>query len=457
MPGLTGDTAHMNTSSRPEQKLSPNVSNELAVFRATRKATILRRRSYIGSALISFNVYGIILSFGPYLDLYYKSIHPRKPDIVQLSSIQAARLVFAFAAIYPIGYFYRQKLQRTTIWISTVGAILCQGAVIESSKWWELIVVSGSQGFFLGSLATSGILCLATHYRNNLPLTSMICTNAGFLGAITYTMISYMCVERPSKWVNAQYINISLLTPTLVIASLLLKPNPTYAHPQPLRPLPLKRYLTSRTTICFTLGYWLISTTLFVWPTTYLLLHSPSHSPSTSPLHLVLALTATYATAFISASIVTSPYVRRSVGPVNTFVAASLVAAACYLTPAWMPGNMIVLLPSTIIYGACLGPLVVLGVKVVSVFEGGGGGKEGGEEDRRTMPGFIAGVQTGAGGSAGLGVMVAAVVVRAWDEGQGGIGFRVLGSGAVVLTVVGCLLLGCARWERGGRRFRIVI
>ncbi|KAH7135043.1 major facilitator superfamily domain-containing protein [Dendryphion nanum] len=412
------------------------------------KSETSRRRTHIGQALVFFNVYGVPLSFGPYCEYYYNNnISLSKGNgqsttlsLSQISVIPAAQLFGLFLAVLPSGLLYEYRIRRLAIWVAILGAAGCQGALLATERVELHALICGFQSFFLGCLGVVSTMCLATHYRNNVPLVSITCVSTGLIGAKVYTIVAYTYLAN-KQLKKAQYMNLGILAVSLFLGGFVIKPNDTYKMLSIVSRPCLSDMWNSKGMPLFITGFWLLYLGLFVWPT-YMVLLISSAPRQTWPGEPTVALMVTYCIAFITAAIATSKYFCEGVGPVNTFIGAAVLAGGCYISPAWMP-YLLVVWPSTVVYGAALGPIVVLSVKVLMVFSAG---------NKKSRLANVAVVLMMAGVFAAAGVVGAALLVERFE-----LGFRWALLGTGVCMVVGGLCMGSARGIRVGKVWRIVI
>ena len=131
-----------------------------------------RRLTNIAHALILFNVYGIALSYGPYLEYYYNTDTYGHLSLLQASSPGAALLFALFLPVLPITWLYRRGWWRSTLYLSTAVAIVSHAPPLFSTHHTFAILLARSliQGLSLGTLATTSTHILSTHYNHNIAL-----------------------------------------------------------------------------------------------------------------------------------------------------------------------------------------------------------------------------------------------------------------------------------------------
>ncbi|KAF2744695.1 hypothetical protein M011DRAFT_408031 [Sporormia fimetaria CBS 119925] len=305
----------------------------------------------------------------------------------------------------------------------------------------EVILRGAAQGFALGTLVTVSTLCTASHYKNNIALASTISSSAAFLGAVVYTGIAYGFLPK-SQPDMAYLASFGITAGTLGISGWLIKQNRFYSRlrmsPQAQRQ-PTYGFKTT-SSLLFPLGFCLTFSGIFIWPAYMILLivSPPAQAPVSIAYQQALLM---HAFGFLSAAFSCSPWLRSRLGPVNTFISASGIAGACYLTPGWMPWSIITL-PLSLVYGACLGAILSLYIKVLYTAAWFGHP----EPRTRGAPHLGVGIVLAVSGTlAACGVLGAAAMVDA------GLGFRwgMSGSGGVV--VLGAVVMGVGRVVGVGR------
>lgn len=410
------------------------------------KPWIQRRRAYIAYALILFNVYGSILSFGPYLEYYYTNQKYGTDGVSQAAAIIAARLLCLCVAPLPIAREFLRGYWRGSIYLSSGFIVACHLVPHWLPYWYLQLLVGGVvHGLALGALTTAGLLVLGTHYKNNIPLVSMIGSAAGFIGALVYTGVAYQFLPN-FKDDLASYANTAITVLTLAPACYLPKQMKHYKTVNLFKtdvktpPRPPSSF-KSKPALLSLLGIWLISFGTFVWPT-YLILQL-SNAPA-----LVFATEATrqlfvmYSLAIPSSIIATLPWLRYRLGPVNAFICAAAMVGICYFNPAWMPFQVIAWFHSPA-YGICLGVMMALYFKVVytvTMFDRPKGSP---------LCHFDVGVALGGVGlAAAAGVLVMGLLA---DFVEAGLRWGMTVTGGVMMVGAACLLWG--RLEGTGRKF----
>jgi MFS family permease len=462
----SGSTQSRAAASRQDQPSPENAKK-------WRKSRGNRTKSYIAQAFILFNIWGIPLSFGPYL-VYYHANTWRHP-VLQTSSIIGLQLFCIFGAGIPVLWLYQQEYWRTTMLIASLTASICQWALYVCTTWKSVILVQGfGVGISLGVLYSMGSLVLSSHYKYNYPLTSTMSVSAGLLGAVMYTCIALGLVYSPGLLKTAYILNAILTTTTLCIACLLVKRSDVTFPTTTFKVTPIKRTIIIKTnnytvlkrvippphhrnpflesgTWLFFLGYLLTFAGVFIYPVYSILLlsNSPSHTLSTTP---TWHLTITYAFATLTAPYAASRRLRTTLGPVNTFMSATLLAASCTIVPVWLPYPNITL-AYDILYGIALGVILSLHTKVLSVFHWSS------FCHHDDMPARAAVVQTAAGMFVAAGIVWTGWVVdHTAEKGRlvfkgVELGFGVAGTVAAYTMFAGAVLMGMGRWRRCPRLY----
>ncbi|KAF2874393.1 major facilitator superfamily domain-containing protein [Massariosphaeria phaeospora] len=393
-----------------------------------------RKRTYCAQALILFNAYGIPLSFGPYLEYYYNTMYPHTP-LWQLSLIPAVQ-VFLLFSMGPVGrWLYDHRVYRTSIFFATLLGSACLAVAGSNCRqFWQALIAQGvGLGVSLGILLAIGRLSLSSHYKNNFPLASMISASAGFVGALVYTAVGYGCL-RVNKIMLLSWLNAAITLATLLVALGLVRRSKRYTLPAG-PPTPILSIFRNTSSSLFLVGFFCVFFSLFAWPVHIVLFLSngPGHIwPETATIILM----ATFGIAIFFAAYAANPYSRRSFGPVNTFIAASLLGGLCPLSPAWMPFSEVVS-GYSVAYGTVLGAVLALHVKVISVFCSGDG------KVFVDMPTQVSRVMSLAGLVAAVGIVAMSALATA---GEQGLAWAWTVSGLVMF--VGGLLVGVARWLR---------
>ena len=400
-------------------------------------ATARRVRTYYAQALILFNVYGIPLSFGPYLEYYHTTLLPTT-SLWSLSLIVAIQILCIFAAPYPAWIIYHRwpKQRRIMILVSVLAVVGAQGSLIICNTHLTIMLLQGLlMGCGLGALFTLGTLFLGSHYRFNLPMASWISAIGGFAGALLYTATVWQCLRRDHwKTANATCLGISIAT--LLTAFFLAKHSQKGNKQLDVQaPHSLRAIFVEKGGLWFVAGYILVFFAIFIWPVYVLLLlsHAPAfHWPDAGAWTLL----AMFGTALISSPTCANVRFRHHLSPVTSFSAACLFAGASIIAPAWVP-QLWFAVGWGAAYGIALGAILTLHINVVAAFHPQGG------VWRPDMPMRGVFMMALGGMSAAAGLVVTAVVLERKENGIK----------LVAIVATGCMMLGGAmiaglRWWR---------
>ncbi|KAF2468429.1 uncharacterized protein BDR25DRAFT_304888 [Lindgomyces ingoldianus] len=293
-------------------------------------------------------------------------------------------------------------------------------------------------GIGLGILLVAGILCLSSHYKNNIPLASMTGTIMGPLGGVIYTTGSYIQFQE-REFQKACWINCGIMAATLVPACFLMKPSEIYGRLSTQAPEESTRIWKEKDTLLFTLGYLCLFFGLFTWPAYIVLMiaSTPQHEFPTSP---TVVLMITYGVSILTAPIMTSGLVLRTNGALNTFILAAVAVGASFIFPSQAPSLLAFELWCTP-YAVGLGAVLGLYIRVTSIFHFSDATRP---FDR---PARISALLTLVGIVAAAGVVTTAALVEMDD---GGFKIAMLINGIVVMA--GGLLMWVGRWFRIGSR-----
>jgi hypothetical protein len=392
-----------------------------------------RRRvlAYYSYALIVFNVYGIPLSFGPYLEYYYNSRFPTT-SFSCLTAILACQVACLFCASALGPWLYRYHTFCATVWAAVVVAI-CFIICPHLSHCWLLLVIRGVlMGSMLGVLRSVGLLCLASHYNNNFPLVSMQSGSAAMLGAISYTALAWWGL-RADNYVAAETANFSLSLGTLGVACVFLRKSKLckelFDTTEPREKTPHKSG-----NIVFQIGYRMVFLSLFLWPTVAVVFISspPSNQFPESGAYLLFA---TFVAAMASCSYSGSAFARRKLGPLQMLIISSLLAGFCTASVPWSP-YLYVAVGLSCVYGVMLGAILTLHLKVVMAFHWSGVAYH---------PDMMQSFRTASallGVCAGVGIFLGGLIV----ELTGGFKIALAAWGGVMIA--GACLMALGRWKR---------
>jgi MFS family permease len=433
------------------------------------KPYVQRKRTYVAQALILFNAYGITLSFGPYFEYYYNtnSLGRASPaklvSLLQISLIIAAHILALFSAPLPIGsLFLRTRYWKASLGVATVIAVVSALLPIWCQHWWQLLLVRVAQGFSLGTLATLATLCTATHYRNNLPLASLVGAASAGIGACVYTTVAYINLQwiivgmpddpqRPwGALKKAYYMNGGICAGTLVLAALLLCRNEAWVKGMKTS-IPVERPPTvgiklpfkEKGTAVFIAGLFLVFSGLFVWPTYSVLIlsNAQGHMYPTIPMFQLII---SHAVTALFSALSTTTFARRRLGPVNMLIGSSVLAGCAHLNVGYMSSELVAWV-SNVVFGACLGVIMALYIRAVTSFLTGPWGSK--------VLVKLAGILVLLGVAAAGGVVVIAAMLEMGTEE--GVQEQLTVSGS--LMTAGAGLMGVGRWMRSGGKIRVSI
>lgn len=409
-----------------------------------------RNQAVWAQALVLFNVVGIPLSQGVYLEYYFNVALPGN-SLTALSIIPALQIACTCSMPILMGRLYHWRGQRSG-WRSMflAAATLALGAQLPL-QWAKSYVVTmllqgPILGAALGTLFSLSTLVLSSHYRSNLPLVSMQSGSMAFFGAIVYTLVVRQGLQTRGLGHFAPAATACILAVTLLVALLLL-----HRVQQDERPADPHAKLTEsnakmgkeKVSIWFVSGYAFIFMAIFVFPM-YITLSLTSLSTHLDPDTASLVPITLLSTAAISACISANPFFRARLGPINTFIASTLLASAAILVPFFMP-MLYAAVPCSSIYGIGLAGIIVLHIKVSSMFSSGA------VLYHPHMPVRVALMMILAGCSAATGLLASAVLLEYMENGA-----KIAASGAAACLVLGACLIAVARWRRC-RKFWVAI
>ncbi|KAH7396846.1 hypothetical protein DE146DRAFT_678546 [Phaeosphaeria sp. MPI-PUGE-AT-0046c] len=295
-------------------------------------------------------------------------------------------------------------------------------------------------GSALGTLFTLSTLVLSSHYKFNLPLASMQSGFMGFLGAVVYTVIARQGL---GARVFAPAATAGIMFVMLCTAHILIRrveaveplPRTKISQKALTHPQGLFKIWKEQGTCLFVIGDMLIFFGLFVFPTYIAAILSQPPALITPNLGALVLLTM-YSTAAISACVSANGTFRKCLGPVDTFIAASVFASAVSILPTWMP-NLTAALVCGGGYGISLGAVFAVHIKVCTVFH----------HEKKVwhpdMPVRVAIVMALCGGSAFAGLLTSAFIVENIQEGV-----KIVTCVAAGSLFFGGLAIAVARWRR---------
>jgi MFS family permease len=396
-----------------------------------------------------FNVWGIVLNNATYVEYYYNTYIFEGSALQKIATIFATQIFCMFSAPIPTGWLYQKHLW-FPLYASAI--LLTLSHSLDNLNWGKshifLRAMLGRgifQGLGMGTLATMGTLCLASHYRNNIPLVSMMGNSVGFIGALVYTSVAYVYFQEiyQMDFNKACYIDVSIAGSTLLVATLLIKRHKTHWKLKIDDHNGLSTLVQDPAASMFVLSFWILFFGLFSWPT-YSVLWISSAPGQTWPTEATTRLTVALIIGMVVSSMVTSTWLRSRFGTVNTLICACHLIGIYYINLAVMPWPAISY-PCTALFGACLGSILSLYTNGISVMIA---------KDKRQAINVVslAVALIGAGTFAAAGILVTAAVV---DNGTVGFQSAMVING--VVCVVGGFVMGSARLQKTGRKMYVAI
>jgi hypothetical protein len=410
-----------------------------------------RNRAVWAQALVLFNVVGIPLSQGMYLEYYYTTALP-KFSLSSVSIIPGLHILCLMSMPVFVGWLYHWRGQRSgrkVVFFVAMMTAFCVQLPLQWIKSYALTVLLQGPllGAALGTLFTLSTLVLSSHYQFNLPLVSMQSGSMGFLGAITYSMLARSGLGlHTTGHFFAPAATAGILGGTLFVAYLLIQRakeddlplNTRTPKSKMILPKSIHSIINEPGTVCFILGYILVFFSLFIYPIyIVLILTQPPalHPPNTGALFLIAIL----ATAAMSACISANTAFRKRLGPVDACIAACIFAGAVSFVPAWTPN-----LPATLVCsaacGIALGAVLALHIKITTVFH----------SEKVVwcpdMPARVAVMMVLGGGSAFAGLLVSAIVMENVESGV-----KIVAGMAAASLFLGGVLMALARRRRCSR------
>ncbi|KAH7082903.1 major facilitator superfamily domain-containing protein [Paraphoma chrysanthemicola] len=273
-----------------------------------------------------------------------------------------------------VGWFYYWRGHRSgwkiAFFIAGAIAVCAQLPLQWTSSYGLALILQGPVlGIALGTLFTLSTLVLSSHYRYNLPLVSMQSGFMGFLGAVVYAFVARQLLAPYNYYAPAATAGIMAVT--LIVAIVLLHRIKDDAIPPQTQlklqlPQNPRAIVKEKGTPFFISGYILTFFSIFTSPV--FIVPILTQPPALIPPDLAaLALITCLSTAAISASISANPIVRRHIGPVNTMIAACILAAAASILTVFMP-NFSLALVAAGVYGISMGAILALHIKTTTVF-----------------------------------------------------------------------------------------
>jgi hypothetical protein len=421
--------------------------NAKAEARLLGKYARRRNRAIWAQALVLFNVVGIPLSQGVYLE-YYHTITLSTSGLSALSLIPALQVLCILSMPMLVGWVYHWRGSRSGWRITFFVATLLASCAQLPLQWYKsyiltMILQGPLQGVALGTLFTLSTLVLSSHYKFNLPLVSMSSGFMGFCGAVVYTVVARQGLGMGGSSEFAPAATTGISVGTLFTAYVLIRRVKEDDLPTNTKlvqaEVDLSKAFSGITreqgTIWFILGYVLVFFGLFIFPI-YIVATLAQPPALVSPDLGVWALVTTLASAAMSACISSNSAFRRRLGPVDTFSAASVFAGAASVVPAWMPSFVVVLACGTA-YGIGLGAMVALHIKATTVFHRE---KVAWHPDMAARTAIIMAL---GGGSAFAGLLVSAVAMEKMQDGV-----KLVQSVAAGCLFFGGVLIALGRYRR---------
>ena len=400
----------------PRSRLDANIRMSKV---ASATLTSHRIYSYYAHALILFNVFGVPLSSGIWLEYYFNSYLLSTP-LVAIAAIFAALVTFLGLAV---GLATRLYCRWPKYWRQQMlcGLLALSGAwlalLISGEEWWVLFIFQGVfTGAGLGVLGTVSTLVLSTHYNNDLAVALTLCVAAGFAGAVVHTGLSWYCLRTDS--VKMAYgINFALLSITLLLAVSLDKSHTGLSHfgssslgaAMTGKPTSWKLYLAiSLSTVSLSV--------VFLFLPIYaplLLSRNPTLDRADSGPYALLTL---FSTAMFTAALLTKPPASH-LPSVTLFTTATLLSGLAVLPIAWMQA-LYIAVPCAAVSGVGLGCACTFWVKGLSyVLATNGKADAHGDTVPPGLGRWVCVVMAIGGLVAGGGLVGAAAALDGWERG----------------------------------------
>lgn len=409
-----------------------------------------RNRAVWAQALVLFNVVGIPFSHGVYLEYYYTTALSTS-KLNALAVIPALQILCILGTPIIVGWLYYWRGQRSgwriAFFVTTILAVCVQLPLQWVDSYVLTMILQGPLlGASLGTLFTLSTLVLSSHYQFNLPLVSMQSGFMGFFGAIIYTLVARQGLGTRGAGHYAPAATAGILAGTLLTAYFLIRrvkesdfqPGIHSSQFAIKFPKDIGRIFKEQGTIWFLLGYMLVFFALFIFPI-YIVVVLTQQPALVSPDTGAWVLITMFATAALSACISANVCFRERLGPVDNFIASSIIVGAASLLPTWMPSFLSALVCGAV-YGIGLGAIIALHIKVTTAFY---------KEKvvwHQDMPARVAIVMVLGGCSAFAGLLVSAFVIENMENGV-----RIVTCVATGCLVVGGILIAFARWQRCGK------
>lgn len=389
-----------------------------------------RVRTYTAHALLLFNVYGIPLSSGLWLEYRFTSSYPAT-SLLTISCIYGAQLACLGLSAGVISSQHHRwpkywRLHMSLGGLSVFGAQL--GQLVAEHLWVVIICQGVLTGLGLGVLGTVSMHVLSSHYKGDVAVASSLCVAAGFSGTIVYTVCIWICLR--SDDVKTGYgVMAALLTFTVLPAILLAKPC-TLHTPHAAQSLTTHRM--SSLPLAITLLTLLSPACLLLPPLLLplILTRHPTPFRADSGCYVLLSFSLS---ALLSSTLL--PKLRpRRLSPSTLVSASSLLCGIALVPLLWMP-SLLVAVPCAVVFGAGMGGVSVFYVKGIAELVAGVGQR-----------GHVLLVVGGVG--MGCAVVSAAAILERWDSGV-----EIVMGAMVACLVLGGLLVGIGvglrYWEEG--------
>ncbi|KAH6633050.1 major facilitator superfamily domain-containing protein [Boeremia exigua] len=405
----------INTTSNGYRKF-PDSRHNYATATSSARPSHHRVRTYTAHALVLFNVYGIVLSSGLWLEYYFTSLFPAT-SLLAVSAIFGTQLACLGLGVGVAASLHRRWPKHWRLLMSLGGlSVGCSHiCVLIADEFWVVLLCEGAlTGLGLGVLSTVSTRVLSTHYKNDIAVASSQCVAAGFLGAVVYTIFTWLCLRSDNTKLGRGLIP-TLLCLTLLPAVLLAKPSalqPVTHHSSPPARFATPRLSSMLFVILYTPPF--LATSLLL---PLILTRHPSPYRADPGCYVLLALSS--AALLSSALLPHLPSHRLS--PPALIAASTLLAGIAIPSLIWMP-TLYVGVPCAMVLGAGLGGVCALWVRALAALVGKG----------KRLGQAVCLLAAVGGVGAGCGVLGAAAVMETWEAGV-----------EIVLGVAaGCLVLG---------------